>query len=240
MRTYQLEQAGLTDTGNVRAVNEDYLLAEGDLFLVADGMGGHGHGEVASRLAAEHIQAAFATDPTEAGLVTAVKKANTAVYEHPETDSPDAHMGTTVAAVALVVDGDDEYLSVVNVGDSRVYLLRDDQLTRLSMDHSRVAELVRAGALSDDEAAVHPERHILTMAVGVGPEVDPFATRTKPQIGDRVLLCSDGLFNELTGSEIASVLSTVTDAEQATAELVAIAKDHGGNDNITAMVVDIS
>jgi protein phosphatase len=240
MRTYELEQAGLTDIGNVRAINEDHLLAEGDLFVVADGMGGQGRGEVASRLAVEQIHAAFANDPSEAGLVAAVKLANTAVFEHPDTGESEQKMGTTVAAAALVVDGEHEYLSVVNVGDSRVYHLRAGQLTRLSMDHSQVADLVRSGELSDDEAAVHPERHILTMAVGVSPEVEPFVARTKPQSGDRLLLCSDGLFNELSGSEIAETLSNVDNAEQAATQLVALAKEHGGNDNITAMVIDIS
>ncbi len=240
MRTYQIEQAGLTDIGNVRSVNEDHLLAEGDLFVVADGMGGHGHGKVASQIAVEEVKAGFESDRSAAGLVAAVRRANATVFERASAGPEGSAMGTTIAAVAMVVEDGVEQLAIVNVGDSRVYLLRSGDLSRLSSDHSRVADLVRAGTLSDEEAAVHPERHILTMAIGTEAEIEPFVARAEPHSGDRLLLCSDGLFNELSGGEITDVLNTVDDPEAAATRLVTAAKEHGGSDNITALVLDIS
>ena len=245
MRTYQLDQAGRTDIGNVRSVNEDKLLAEGDLFVVADGMGGQGHGEVAANLAISTIRAEFASQPTEAGLLGAVSAANETVYQQGQAGGSEKPFGTTIAAVAAVANrsdgaGSDEKLAVANVGDSSVYHLRDAKLTQLSHDHSRVADMARSGALSDDEAAVHPNRHILTMALGVGPSVDPHLTTIEPLAGDRLLLCSDGLFNELPGTEIADVLNEVPGADQAADQLVALAKDNGGNDNITVVVININ
>lgn len=240
MRTYEVHPAGLTDIGHVRATNEDHLLAEGDLFVVADGMGGHGGGEIASRVAIETMREVFATDPSAEGLVRAVTEANRAVLARAAEESGNNRMGTTIAAVALVpVDGE-QRLAVVNVGDSRVYLLRQGTMARLTSDHSLVADLVRAGTLTEDEAVSHPERHVLTQAVGVDPEIEPFATEATPESGDRVLLCSDGLFNELRQDEITEVLLTVADTDQAVGTLVAMAKERGGNDNITAVVVDIS
>lgn len=240
MRTYQIEQAGLTDIGNVRSVNEDHLLAEGDLFVVADGMGGSGHGEVASQVAVDQVRAGFGSDRSVDGLVAAVRRANAAVFERANAGPEGTSMGTTIAAVAMVVEHDAELLAIVNVGDSRVYLLRSGELSRLSSDHSRVADLVRAGTISDEEAAVHPERHILTMAVGTEAEIEPYVARAEPQSGDRLLLCSDGLFNELSHGEITNALTTIANPEEAATNLVGLAKDHGGNDNITALVVDIS
>ena len=240
MRTYQTEQAGRTDIGNVRSVNEDELLAEGDLFVVADGMGGLGRGEVAAKLAVDTVRTAFADQPTETGLLAAVNAANDAIYERSQADDEEKPLGTTIAAVAVVADGSEERLSVVNVGDSRVYQLRDGELTRLTHDHSHVADLVRSGALSDDEAAIHPERHVLTMALGVGPTIEPHVTSVEPLAGDRLLLCSDGLFNELSGPEITGVLTDVENPERAADQLVGMALEKGGNDNVTVVVVDFS
>jgi PPM family protein phosphatase len=240
MSTHEIRHAGVTDTGNVRAVNQDRWLTEGDLVVVADGMGGPGGGELASRLAVDAVKEAFAADPTADGLVEAVRRANTAVWEHATAHPELAGMGTTIAAVARVTGAAGERLAVVNVGDSRAYRLEDGRLTRLTDDHSLVAELVRRGELTEDEARVHPERHVLTSAVGVGPEVEPHATETAPSRGDRLLLCSDGLFNELDDDEIVAVLTTVTDPAEAADQLVRRAKDHGGHDNITAVVLDIT
>lgn len=239
MPTYEIHPAGVTDIGNVRAVNEDYLLAEGDLFAVADGMGGLGRGEVASRVAVEALKEAFSTDPTAAGLVEAVRRANRAVWEQSEADPELQGMGTTIAAVALVRDDGEDRLVIVNVGDSRVYLFHQNQLSRLSSDHSLVADLVRSGEITEEEAGEHPERHVLTRAVGIEPEIDPYVSHAIPTSGDRLLLCSDGLFNEVPNDEIVGILSTVTQSDQSAEQLVAAAKDHGGSDNITAVVLDV-
>ena len=238
MRSYEVVTAGLTDIGRVRESNEDHLLAEGDLFVVADGMGGSNRGALASRLAVDTVRDAFSNDQTADGLVAAVSAANEAVYQRRIEDPDDKNFGTTIAAVAMVANGDREMLVSVNVGDSRVYLFRDDHLQRLSSDHSRVGDLVRAGALSETEAKSHPERHILTQAIGVDAEVTPYVEQVIPANGDRILLCSDGLFNDLSSAEISRHL-TAGDAEAAASILVAAAIEAGGEDNITAVVVDV-
>lgn len=255
MRTYEVQPAGVTDIGNVRDNNEDHLLADEGLWVVADGMGGLAaaepgaedldldpsrvsSGQLASRIAVEAVREAFAADETAAGLVAAVAAANTAVMERGEAE-PDRWLGTTIAAVALVADGEDASIAVVNVGDSRVYLQRGKRFERLSADHSRVADLVRAGELTEDEAAEHPERHILTQAIGIEAQIEPHINHVSPESGDRILLCSDGLFNELAVEEIADILGSVDGAEQAARHLVDLAKERGGNDNITAVVVNI-
>ncbi len=243
MRTYQIETAGLTDTGQVRAVNEDQLISEGDLFAVADGMGGLGHGQTAARLALEQLQAGFAANSTAEGLVVAVDRANQEVFERglalADGDDPPV-LGTTIAAVAYVVEDGADQLVVVNVGDSRVYRLRNGQLKQLSTDHSQVADLVRAGAISAEQAADHPERHILTKALGVAPEVEATVNRSEPSPGDRLLLCSDGLYNEVTEAELVDVLRANAPADDVAARLILLANERGGNDNITALVLDVS
>ena len=240
MSTYELRSAGVTDTGNVRPTNQDHLLTEGDLVAVADGMGGHRGGEVASRLAVDTMKEAFGDDPTAAGLAEAVRRANTAVWEQAQAEPELAGMGTTIAAVARVREEGSERLAIVNVGDSRAYLFKEGRLSRLTSDHSLVADLVRSGELTEEGAREHPHRNILTRAVGVGPEVEPAVAVAEPASGDRLLLCSDGLFNELADDEITSVLSTVAEPESAADRLVRLAKEHGGNDNITVVVVDVA
>jgi protein phosphatase len=237
---YELRPGGATDTGNVRVTNQDRLLVDGDLVAVADGMGGHQAGEVASQLAIQVLREGFAADPTATGLVAAVHAANRAVWESGEADPGLRGMGTTIAAVALVTDDGEERLAVVNVGDSRAYLLHDGELRRLTADHSLVAELVRAGQISEAEARTHPRRNILTRVLGVAEEIEPFVAWAAPVRGDRLLLCSDGLFNELDEPEITAVLTTVAEPGAAAGRLVELANDHGGNDNITAVVLDIA
>jgi protein phosphatase len=244
MPIYEIKPAGLTDIGNVRAVNEDHLLVEGDVFVVADGMGGHRGGRVASRIAVETIREAFAADPTVTGLGAAVREANRAVWDRSRSDPALAGMGTTVAAVALVSEtvggGDRASLAGANVGDSRIYLLRDGALTLLSHDHSVVADLVRAGKLAEDQIDHHPKRNVLTRAVGTEPEVEPHLIETEPAPGDRVLLCSDGLFTEVPPSDITAVLLAEAHPAVAAVRLVGAAKANGGNDNVTAVVLDIA
>ncbi len=148
-------------------------------------------------------------------------------------------MGTTLAAVALVNEDDHDLLALVNVGDSRVYRFHDGELSQITTDHSLAEEMVKTGELTSAEAAVHPHRHILTRALGVSADVSVDLWRIQPARGDRFLLCSDGLTNELGESEIAEVLASVSDPREAADLLVRAARSHGGSDNITVVVVDV-
>lgn len=236
-----LRGGAATDVGRVRANNQDQLLVADDLFAVADGMGGHAGGEVASLAALQALQSAFEDNPTADGLADAVRGANQAVWDRAQEGRELRGMGTTLTAVALVDDerGEDDFLAVVNVGDSRAYLLRDGELEQLTEDHSVPEELRRAGRLSDAEAAAHPQRNVLTRALGIDPNVEVDCFQVTPYRGDRLILSSDGLYNEVQDADIAAVLRRVADPEEAAAELVRMAREHGGNDNITVVVVDV-
>lgn len=237
--TFTIDAAGVTDTGNTRPSNQDHFLATGDLLAVADGMGDVGNGERASRLAIETLQQAFVANPTAIGLVEAVAQANEAIREVAAAEPDGSTWGTTLAAAARVGSGDDDRLVVINVGDSRVYRFRRGSLELLSTDHSRVADLVRAGEITIDEAADHPERHILTSALGVNDSTAPSVSHLRPEPGDRVLVCSDGLFNEVSAPELVAVLGASPGPAGAAAELVERAKANGGSDNVTVVVADV-
>src|SRR5438270_4928066 len=234
----QLSAGGATDVGLVRDHNEDRYLTDEHLFAVADGVGGHKAGEVASQTAVETLQREF-TEPRTDALIDAVKLANRTVWNLAETNSEQRGMGTTLTAIALVEDGDEERLAIVNVGDSRAYLLQQGQLEQLTEDHSLVEQLVREGQLTPAEAQVHPQRSIITRALGLDPEVEVDSWELTPYKGDRLLLCSDGLTNEVSDDEIATTLRAVSDPEDAAKQLVNEARDHGGSDNITCVVVDV-
>src|SRR3954452_25305761 len=234
----ELRAGGATDTGLVRDHNEDKYLADERLFVVADGVGGHKAGEVASQTAVDTLQREF-TEPTTDGLIDAVKTANRTVWDLAESNPDQRGMGTTLTAIALVDDGDDERLAVVNVGDSRAYLLQHGELEQLTEDHSLVEQLVREGQLTPEEAQVHPQRSIITRALGLDPDVEVDSWELTPYKGDRILLCSDGLTNEVSDDGIASTLRSVSDPQEAANHLVTAARDHGGNDNITCVVVDV-
>lgn len=228
-----------TDVGRVRQNNEDNLLVSEPLFAVADGMGGHAAGEVASEIAVDMLREHFDADPTANGLADAVRAANRAVWERAQGDGRLRGMGTTLTAVALVADGDEEVLAVVNVGDSRAYRLSQGHLEQLTEDHSLVEELVRTGRISAAEAQVHPQKHVLTRVLGVDRDVEVDCFRVVPYRGDRYLLASDGLFNEVDDEDIASTLRRIDDPDEAARSLVEAAKTAGGADNITAVVVDV-
>lgn len=234
-----LRSGSASDVGRVRSVNEDHLLETGDLFAVADGMGGHAGGEVASSLAIDVLHQAFGTAPTADGLVEAVRRANQAVWERSHRDAEVRGMGTTLTAAALVPTHQGDRLVVANVGDSRAYRWTAGRLVQMTTDHSVAEELVARGELSEAEAAVHPHRHILTRALGVGPEVDVDSWELAPSQGERFILCSDGLTNELDEARIARVLAEVADPEEAARALVSMANDHGGSDNITVVILDV-
>ena len=234
-----LRSGSATDTGLVRSVNQDLAVETSTLFAVADGMGGHAGGEVAARLAVDALAAAFGRQPTGSGLSQAVTEANGVVWRHSQENPELRGMGTTLTAVALVNEDGRDVLALVNVGDSRSYRFHEGELTQITTDHSLAEEMVRTGELTTAEAAVHPHRHILTRALGVSSDVAVDLWRIQPVRGDRFLLCSDGLTNELELSQISEVLASVGDPHRAADLLVQAARTHGGSDNITVVVVDV-
>ncbi len=229
-----------TDKGRVRANNQDsQLVVEGRLFAVADGMGGHRGGEVASATALESLSASLG-EATTGALLAGVTGANTAVFTRASHDPELRGMGTTLTVLALVVGPDGtERLAVANVGDSRAYRLRGDELQQMTEDHSLVESLVRQGRLSAEEAVTHPQRNILTRALGIEPQVEVDLWEMSAVPNDRFLLCSDGLFNEVEPAVIAATLRKLADPTDAAQELVRLANEGGGRDNITCVVVDI-
>ena len=234
-----LRSGSATDTGLVRSVNQDLAVETATLFAVADGMGGHAGGEVAARLAVDALASAFRRQATGAGLSQAVTEANAVVWQHSQENPELRGMGTTLTAVGLVNEAGHDILALVNVGDSRSYRFHDGELSQITTDHSLAEEMVRTGELTTAEAAVHPHRHILTRALGVSSDVAVDLWRIQPVRGDRFLLCSDGLTNELELGQISEVLSSVNDPGRAAELLVQAARTHGGSDNITVVVVDV-
>lgn len=235
----RLSAGSATDVGRVRTSNQDQLLVGEELFAVADGMGGHAAGEVASLTAVEALEVAYRHNGGAQGLVAAARQANRSIFERAQ-GNPEFHgMGTTLVAIALVDEDDEERLAVINVGDSRVYLLRDGELEQLTTDHSLVQELVDDGQLTEMEAAIHPQRHVLTRALGVDSDVKVDLLQVLPLKGDRYLLCSDGLVRELSDDQLAGVMRRLANPKDAARELVAEARDRGGNDNITVVIVDV-
>jgi serine/threonine protein phosphatase PrpC len=235
-----LRAGSATDVGRVRNTNQDRLIAEENLFAVADGMGGHVGGEVAAGLAVEALLVAFRQDASVTGLRHAVAVANGAVWNRSQSDDDLRGMGTTLTAAALTVGTDGrDVLGLANVGDSRAYLLSGGRVAQITADHSLAEEKVRHGELTEAEAAVHPHRHILTRAIGVTPDVDVDLWEVHVRTGDRLLLCSDGLSNELDPGTIGQLLSSIRDPRRAARALVKAANDHGGGDNITVVVIDV-
>ncbi len=238
----QLQAGAATDVGRVRQINEDRFLADDklNLYAVADGVGGHQAGEVASQTSVETLQRSFSEgDRTTEGLVAAAEAANQAVWQLAQGSKEKRGMGTTLTALALVQHDGEEEVALINVGDSRAYLLQQGELIQLTEDHSLVEELVRDGKLTHAEAKVHPQRSIITRALGMEPETQVDSWEITPYQGDRILLCSDGLTNELSDERIASTLRQLADPQEAAHELVRQARAAGGSDNITVVVVDV-
>jgi PPM family protein phosphatase len=237
-----LKSGSASDVGRVRAVNEDMAFDTSPLFGVADGMGGHVGGDVAARTAVDALRAAFRKRPTVEGLIAAVQQANTAVWERGRAEPDLRGMGTTLTAAALIEatkESGDRFV-LVNVGDSRAYRLRRGVLEQLTTDHSVAEELAARGELTPEEAESHPHRHILTRVLGVAPAVDVDAWELSPQVGDRYMICSDGLSNEISLERMKGILESVPDADGAARELVRVANEEGGNDNITVVILDIA
>jgi protein phosphatase len=239
-----IRTAAATHTGYLRTTNQDLALATSDLAAVADGMGGHVGGEVAARIAVEHLLEAYHRDRTTEGLLAAVRDANEAVYRRSKADRSLRGMGTTLTAAAAVTGEQSDgtvRLALVNIGDSRGYLLdrSERRVHKLTEDHSVVEEMVRNGELTPEEAAVHPHKHILTRALGIEPSIEADCWELDLDTGSRLLLCSDGLTNELGEDEIAQVLLDKADLEASANELVRLALQRGGIDNVTVVVLEV-
>ena len=244
MREVALAWGAATDTGQ-RAENQDSFLARPPVFAVADGMGGHAAGRQASVVAVERLArtADAVTDGTSLtveGLRQEIRGADDDIRRAASTLGDARGMGTTVAGVALVEQPEHGACwAVFHVGDSRVYLLGEEGLVQLSTDHSVVQELVDMGMISAAAAAVHPQRHLVTRALGVGPQAEADVLLLPVEPGRRFLVCSDGLTGELEDGEIARLLADAEDPQAAAGTLVRTAVDRGASDNVTAVVVEV-
>jgi PPM family protein phosphatase len=222
-----------TDTGRQRRDNEDSALARAPVFVVADGMGGAQAGEVASRIAIEAFEQGLPHEGSpEERLADRVREANREIYDRSRTDFGRAGMGTTLTAALL----DDAHLAIAHVGDSRAYMFRDGSLQRLTRDHSLVDELVRHGKLTEEQAAEHPQRSIITRALGPEPSVEVDTWTYPVRAGDVLLLCSDGLTSMVSEERVAEVLSSSETLSKAADALIDEANEAGGRDNITVVL----
>ncbi|MCD8300686.1 MAG: Stp1/IreP family PP2C-type Ser/Thr phosphatase [Clostridiales bacterium] len=239
-----MEVCSLTDIGIRREMNQDYFYSSEDpvgalpnLFIVADGMGGHSAGDLASRHVVEVMTAVIQKtgegEPADI-LQDALRQANESLRAYADTHPEKKGMGTTV--VAAVLEG--HRLTVMNIGDSRLYLVGKEEIRQISEDHSLVQEMVRRGEIDEEIARIHPDRNIITRAVGTGENSSPDIFHKTLQAGDRVLLCTDGLTNMVEDSEILDILNGPGTLVGHTEYLVELANKHGGKDNITVIVVD--
>jgi len=232
-----VEEVGLTDVGRQRQSNEDSFFEAPPLFAVADGMGGARAGEVASRMAVEAFESSRDPDADpEAELVAIARAANRQIYELAHSDEAYRGMGTTLTAV--MVGGRE--VTVGHVGDSRLYRLRADELERLTKDHSLVAELVAKGRIRPEEAETHPQKSIITRALGVESDVEVDTLTCAASDGDVYLICSDGLTGMLSEDEVADVLRSRESLEGAARHLIAAANQAGGRDNITVVLFRVA
>jgi PPM family protein phosphatase len=239
----RLSSFAATDVGRARSGNEDSYFCGRSVFAVADGLGGHQGGEVASAAAVEPLAALDGRElakpaETAEALAAAIRQANAAILDRAAGSPSLWGMGTTLTAAAVAGD---RHLQLAHVGDSRAYLLRDGSLEQLTTDHTVVAELVRRGRLTPEQAAIHPERSILTRAVGLDPTL-PVDTPDPIELhpGDQVLLCSDGLTEAVDDTRIAELLSAAGEGDAACRSLIDAANDAGGPDNITVVLVRVS
>ena len=238
----KLSWGAASHVGMVRQQNEDAYVAESNVFAVADGMGGHNAGEVASALAVDGLRRAAAAGFSAAeGLVAAINTTNATIHEASGGLSEQRGMGTTLTALVPLpaTDGEPQRVVVANVGDSRIYLWRGDELKQVSADHSYVQELLSEGLITAEEARIHPRRNIVTRALGIEGDVNADSWVLPMVVGDRYVLCSDGLVDEVDDEEIATILRTSINPQVAADHLVRVANEHGGRDNTTVVVVDI-
>lgn len=247
---FKVDATGITDVGRVRASNQDSMLVDDalGLYIVADGMGGHAGGEIASRICIEQIQIEVKSrfpaliessqkihpDPILMNaLANAINHASAKIYEHSLEDPSLRGMGTTATVVKIVGD----YAYCAHVGDSRFYLIRKGLIYQMSFDHSLVNEQVRAGILTPEEAEVHHLKNVITRSVGYQEEEDVDTLCTRLESGDFLLMCSDGLHGKLADAEISKI--TTDKGLQAARELLDLANERGGEDNITVLIIEV-
>jgi PPM family protein phosphatase len=221
-----------SDLGRQRQGNEDSYFVRAPLFVVADGMGGAQAGEVASEMAVESFDGGLPDGPPAAGLVSVIEEANRRIHDRSRAESQRAGMGTTVTAAYV---GEQE-VTIAHVGDSRAYLLRDGKLARLTRDHSLVGELVARGKLTEEQAESHPQRSVITRALGPEPDVQVDVDTYQARSGDVFMVCSDGLTSMVPEARVTPILTGAASLEQAGRELIAAANDAGGRDNITVIL----
>lgn len=226
-----------TDVGRVRRANEDAYWVSPPWFAVADGMGGHAAGEVASELAIESVRQILqsSTGAAEELIPAAVRHANATVWHRSRSEPALKGMGTTLTLLKL----ESGRCVIGHVGDSRCYLFRGKTLRQLTDDHSVVAELVRTGTLSANEALEHPQRNLLTRALGVGPDVKPDILIEEVQPGDKLVLCTDGLTSMLSDDELCEIVSSSLPPDTLASRLVHRANERGGSDNITVVIIQL-
>lgn len=236
--TIELTWAGVTHTGRRREINQDALLASYPLFIVADGMGGHIGGEIASASTVDRLGGVVADGPVNPKTIEkALTRAVRDIASHPETT--DDGTGTTLTGVYLdLSDGPPQWVTL-NIGDSRVYLVREGDIEQITTDHSVVQELIAAGRLSPEEAENHPYGNVITRAVGPSESVAPDYVRLDVVDGDRFVICSDGLTKELTDYGIQHFLRENDDPAAAVEAMLDAALENGGRDNITIIVLDV-
>ncbi len=241
MSTTGLRWGLITDVGVVRQANQDAAMANGSLFVVADGMGGHRGGEVASGITTVHFNSTESVGSVQE-LHDAVHAANELIRARGEKDPDLTNMGTTVVAMGVLPTSEaDETLrfAAANVGDSRLYLFENGELQQISRDHSLVAELARAGQITEEEAATHPQRNVVTRALGPESDVEVDTWELPARLGQRYLLCSDGLINEVSDATISEKLGSIDDPAAVAKTLVDLANESGGRDNITVLILDV-
>jgi PPM family protein phosphatase len=224
-----------TDNGKVREQNEDAYGYKDNLFIVADGMGGHQAGEIASAITVQTILNSVLNPQIETGLKEVILQANQAILNEVSKHQELQGMGTTVAV--LVIMNDLAYIT--HVGDSRIYRLSGGRLVQLTVDHSLVAELVRTGGLTEEQAKTHPQRNILTKALGTDGALE-FEVNTVPVLkGDKFLLCSDGLTGMIDKTVLAEIISLDQDPQVIVENLISTANNNGGTDNITVILIEV-
>ena len=233
-----LAWAATTDVGNRRQVNEDSFIAVPPIFAVADGMGGHSAGDLASEAVVNRLAGSFPDGfATPAAIGLALAQAAQDITRLEGTSVLGA--GTTVTGVALTLSGDDPYFAVFNVGDSRVYHYSESGLEQVTVDHSVVQELVDAGAITRSQADHHPDSNVITRAIGFNETPMPDYWLLPIEVGTRLIVCSDGLTKEIDDARLAEILAEGAPARQAAVALVEAALESGGRDNVTVVIVDV-
>jgi serine/threonine protein phosphatase PrpC len=229
-----------TDIGNLRKINQDFHATSNTLFVVADGMGGHVSGELASEIATKTVfQEREYITPDDFG--NQIRLANEAVRSEANNNPDHKGMGTTLCGITTIHSNEDvlQQLAIANIGDSRIYLLSGDSFIQITQDHSLVEEMFRQGKITANQAAVHPNRNVITRALGIDDDATVDCWYIPARKGDRFLLCTDGLTNEVSDAEISETLQTFDNPQETALRLVSLANQNEGKDNITVVVVDV-